>query len=790
MVTVGRLWKGDEIATLTAGECFHGAEEQTLQAIAWDTRRLRAGSGALFIALRNIRDGHIYLPEAYRKGASAGLGEKEPPASLPYIRVENSWTALYRWAKAWRESLPYPLLALTGSVGKTWIKEWLAYLLEGWHPTVRTPASYNSRLGVPISLLSFSPSAALGIVEAGISAPGEMQPLAELIQPTYGLLTPMGSAHDEHFPSFSAKVQEKLFLFKKVDWLIALEQPQTLEILQRVSFPLYTVGLSAEATFRWVPQRDNAGIWHLPDGGKVLIQLPGTSAAIWQNALLAASAAYLLGCPVEHIQSRLSTLPSLPHRLQWIYDTSGRLWLNDTSHADTASAQAAVDELLSLPIEPKTVILTDFSPYTPESHRDFVEGLREKFSPEQVHLIGPTFFRSTTWGQRYESLEDFLLRGEITGRAVLLKGSRRFRLEEALPTLTGYGIAPELHIDWEKVYHNLSRLRSRLPPQTRLLAMLKAEAYGSGDLLMASFLQRQGVEYIGVAYIQEALRLRKAGISLPLIVFYPGREPLPLYQQSAIEVAVGTWEGLEYWAGKVPLHIEFDTGMGRMGFMPTELEKVCQFLKAKQAEVKGVFSHLALAEQPTHPRTEQQIHLFDGIYTAFRRVFPEVAGHLLNTAGVLHIGAKAAYDLVRIGIGLYGIGEGLEEATALYAPILRVETYPDGTRINYGFTSILPRKGKVATIAIGYGDGLPRSWAEKGGYVFWQGQKVPILPPLNMDLMLAYLEEYPVRVGETVEIWGPHRPLRVIAEEMGTSPYEVLVRLSHRVRRVYTWGGI
>ncbi|MCS7189307.1 MAG: alanine racemase [Bacteroidia bacterium] len=779
MVELGRSWSGAELAQILGGIPSEKATELELKAIAWDTRRMHSRIPSLFIALRGARDGHAYIPQAFKLGALLCLTEQPLEKGLPYIQVKDTWEALFRWAKVWRDSLPYPIVGITGKLGKTWVKEWLAYLLEGQFRIVRSPGSFNSRLGVPLSLLTFPPQAEIGLIEVAISHPQEMPPMGTLVEPEYGVLTSLGGSQ--------LNAQAYLPFFHKSRWLSVLWEDS-------VSVPftrMYRVGPFPEGDFGW--EKLNArgeGYWHLPDGGKVHLKLPEGGQAVWQNAILAASVAYLLGCKIEYLKERLASFPPLPQRLHWVYDVEGRFWLNDTYHADFTSIGAALDEFQTLPITPKTIILTDFPPYTKEAHERVVDRLKGEFSPEQVHLIGP-IFHSIGWGNTYQDREAFLRTASLRGKAFLIKGSRRYKMEEVLSHLTGYGLAPELKMDWEKIYRNLTHLRTHLPPTTRILAMLKAEAYGGGDLLMANFLQRQGVDYIGVAYTQEALRLRSVGITLPILVFYPSRESVTLFKEKGLEAAVGTWDALKYWAGEeVPIHVEFDIGMGRMGFLPEELSAVIELLQQRSARVKGLFSHLPAPERPQDSRVKLQLKIFSNLYSAFKSVFPQATGHLLNTAGILHIGASAAYDMVRVGIGLYGIGPELEEATALYAPIIRIQSYAPGTYLNYSFRSSLPQGGRVATVALGYGDGLMRDWAEKGGYVFVQGYPAPILPPLNMDLMLIKLPPCEVEVGDKVEVWGPSRSLAQLASEMGTSPYEVIVRLSHRVRRVYTWGGI
>ncbi|MCX8112784.1 MAG: alanine racemase [Bacteroidia bacterium] len=782
---LGQLWRSTEIAEIVGGDPSPNAKEVVVEHLSWDTRRLGGERRSLFIALRAQRDGHEFLSDALRRGAVLALVEKPPSVPIPYILVSDTWQALFRWASTWRSRLDYPILAIAGSVGKTWIKEWLAYLLEGERRTYRSPGSFNSQLGVPLSLLSFPLKGDLGIVEAGISAPGDMAPLAQLIRPQYGILSPIGRGHDEAFPNFEAKLREKLSLFHQAEWIIALHQPETQAYLKELPH-VQLAGFSSTSRFIWERIGPSEGLWHVSEKDKYPIRLPADSLPVWQNALLAAAAAYTLGLSISHLQERLPTLPAIQSRLQWIQDGSGRLWLNDTYHADASSVAVAIEELRTIPLQPKAAVLTDFSPYTVESHEAALQSLREFLPIDHIHLIGEVF-QKVGHEPAYPSVEAFLRTARLPQRgAILLKGSRRFRLEEALKRLMGYGPAPELHVDWEKVYHNLLYLRARLSRQTRIMGILKAEAYGSGDLLMASFLERQGIAYIGVAYTREAIRLREAGIRTPILVFYPGEVPHSVFLDYGLEAAVGTLRALEYWAGKVPLHLEFDTGMGRMGLMPTQLPEILNRLRG--SVVRGVFTHLAEAAHPEHPLTKQQLTLFSEIYHAVKAAFPEALGHVLNTAGILSMGEKAAYDMVRVGIGLYGIGKGLQEATRLWAPILRIAPIPPKQRLNYGFSSEVPDGYEVATVAIGYGDGLPRSWAERGARVFLHGEPCPILPPLNMDLTLIAVPTGLAQVGDKVEIWGHHRSLACLAQEAQTIPYELLARLSPRVYRLYSWG--
>jgi alanine racemase len=465
--------------------------------------------------------------------------------------------------------------------------------------------------------------------------------------------------------------------------------------------------------------------------------------------------------------------------------------LNDSYHGDVTSTLDTIEEFAQLPFQRKSVILAGLSPYRPEAHAVLLPVLRSHFRKEEVHLIGPEW-ANESWGRRYEDVQTFLREGRLEGEAILLKGGHRYRLfEKVLPVLLGRTVSPILRIDLAAMQENLRRLRQHLPSETRVIAVLKAEAYGQGGAVIGAFLERQGVAGAAVAFIPEGLALRKAGFSRPILVFYPDAYVAGAPVEAGLEMAVGTWNALKTWGGHTPIHIEVDTGMGRMGFRPEEVGLVLEYLASHpEVVVKGLFSHLAKADDPTHPLTIQQVRAFDTIVRAVKAHHPMISASLLSTSGIRTLGQEAAYDAVRVGIGLYGPLEGLVEATALYVPIIRIAEVPITSAMNYDFAAQVAAGTRIATVAIGYGDGLLRSWAAQGeACVYLNGKPARVLPPLNMDLLLIALppDVHP-HEGELVEIWGPTRSLCTFAQACGTIPYEILVRLSGRIRRTYEWG--
>jgi len=791
MLRLARSWEGKQLETLwkEAG-LLTGSHTPPhhVESIAWDSRLVHDGGKTLFLALRGVRDGHAFVEEALARGASAVLMEKALP--FPGWVVKSTWDALYSWATAWRNHLRYPLLAITGGIGKTWIKEWLYQLLDPW-PVMRSPQSFNSRLGIPLSLLSFLPEAELGLVEVAISGSAEMPPRAALIRPRYAIWAPLTAGHIQTFGTIDKLLAAYEPLLSKCDWVIAWEDKALRHRVNGLGKRWYWVGSGNEADFRIEAERGRSIWWRPPEGEIQALELPEESPVARQNALIAAAAAVLLGASPTEVAQKVGYLSPLPHRREWLQLGGERYLLNDSYHGDVVSAMEVVEEFAQMPFERKIVILGGLSPYMPEAHGPVVERLRRHFSPEVVHLIGAEW-APHGWGQGYADVEDFLRRGTWAGEAILLKGGHRYRLfERVLPVLLGRTVGPMLRVDLSAMQDNLRRLRAALPPHTRVIAVLKAEAYGQGGAVIGAFLARQGVAGAAVAFIPEGLALRKAGFALPIWVFYPDAHVSREALDARLEMAVGTWQALHTWGSLTPIHIEIDTGMGRMGFLPEEVGRLLDYLRAHpEVHVAGIFSHLAKPDAPSDPLTKKQLQLFEEVVRTFKAQYPAVMASLLSTAGILHLGEKAAYDAVRVGIGLYGTVKGLTEATALYAPILRVWEVKEETRINYGFSARAEPGMRVATVAIGYGDGLLRSWADSSqAQVYLRGRPLRVLPPLNMDLMLVALPaDLPATEGDLVEIWGPTQPLRIFAQACQTIPYEVLVRLSGRIRRIYEWG--
>ncbi|MGQ9862964.1 MAG: alanine racemase [Bacteroidia bacterium] len=784
MLPLGAPYKTETLTSLLGGD--RQGKNLEISHIAYDTRQLYPVEGVLFWALRGVRDGHAYLSDAYEKGACAAVVEAFTELPLCQIRVANTWKALHQWAFYHRQRLTYPIVGITGSYGKTLVKEWASYL---WGKgAYKSPGSFNSQLGVPLSILGAPLQAEIGFFEAGIAAPYDMDPLAALLRPHYGVLTSLGAAHQENFRSVEEKLAEKLKLFHHAQWVIAPAQPflQAHQELYRGKW--LWVGKDEIVDYRILRQEVNAADVEVVFEGSQIYRcyFPFSEPWLIQDAVLAMGVVYFLGGSVE----RASQLEPLRLRQEWISDRPGQILLNDTYFSDVESLRQTLHFYARMPTSlPKKAIVSDFSPYDAQAHQEMTQLMESLLGPEQVFRIGPLFSACQGKSRSYASVESFL---EEVGlhtwepAYILLKGGRRFRLEEVIPYLTQHDPSSYLEVRLHRMAENLLTLRRFLPASTEIMPMLKAEAYGSGSRTIAAFLVRQGIKVLGVASGVEALRLRSSGLTQTIVVFSPGLRGGSLFAHKGFEVVVGSWPELEYWAGKVPLHIEVDTGMGRRGFRVEEVPQLLAYLKDTQG-VKALVSHLAAADNSAHDAlTRHQLHTFSQVEKAFRTLFPDIKTHVLNTAGVLRWGWYGG-SWARVGIGLYTGLPPLKEVTRFQAQILRIALYPAGATVGYG-VEVLQRPSRIATVGVGYADGIFRNLSDGKGYFVVKGREAPIVGRVNMDMTVIDVTHIPdAHVGDWVEIWGDHLSLAEYAQRASTIPYEVLTHVADRIRRIYTW---
>ncbi|MEM6800689.1 MAG: alanine racemase [Bacteroidota bacterium] len=786
----------NEIATVAGAlDLFQGrSDKDLLSYLAYDSRKISHGSQSLFVALStDNRDGHAYIKDAYQKGIRNFLVERKPDleySDINYALCDNCLDTLQRWALYHRQRFNYPLIGITGSNGKTIVKEWLASLLEMQFQIVKSPMSYNSQLGVSLSLLQMHPQAELAIIEAGISQKEEMGRLWLMIQPDYGILTHIGSAHAEGFDSAEEKLEEKLQLFEGVKevW-VGHQQGEVLAQLKKA-------GISFQ---------DTSNI------EKGLLKKFSTQADR-ENASLAILAAQAMGLDQESIAERLPLLEAVEMRTELISDNPAITLINDSYNSDEDSVRNALQLLLSNPSHPhKKIILSDIPHLGKrqlEVQSSLLKDLIKQLGKDNIYTLGPAF-REIGIVQNYldtESLKKQLKYEDFEDSVLLLKGARRFKLEHLLPFFNKKLNATHFKVRLPQLISNFRSLKSRIPEGTHIMCMVKAASYGSGTWEIAEVLEAEGATYLAVAYASEGIELRKAGIKLPIMVMNPDERSVENLLQYAIEPEVSNFSFLRKYlkaarlseTSKARIHIKLETGMGRLGFvkeeLPSLLETISQY---PDLEVISILSHLAAAEDPSEdPFSLVQINSFQEMYHFLQSnlgIYP--FRHILNTAGILRF-PDYSFEMVRMGIGLYGISplEGelaeLEEIGSLYSSISQIRTYPAGQSIGYGRSQETKRASRIGTIAIGYADGIPRNVGNGKASFLVRGKEAPTFGRICMDMLMLDLTDIPeAEAGDSVLIFGregeAYKSIKALAKAADTIPYEILVRLSARIRRIY-----
>ncbi len=804
-----------------------GAVHGTVEEILTDSRRIVRPGGALFVALHGPRhDGHRFIGTLYRQGVRYFLVDHLPENRNQYsdalfIVVDDTLRALQRLAALHRSRYDHPLIAVTGSNGKTIVKEWIVQALAGEKTVIRSPGSYNSQVGVPLSLWLLDKQYDLAVIEAGISRPGEMEHLEKMIRPTLGILTNIGEAHQEHFRDLGEKLREKLILFRNAEVLIYRGEGWIDEAV-RAFF-----GDEAPRFFTWgsSPAVDLEVTEVIREGEETCITtryrgeeqqavIPFADEASFENALHVWAMLLVLGCDRARIPQALRALRPVAMRMEIKKGIRDTLLINDYYNSDLQSLTVALEYLRQQDHHGRrTVILSDILQSgrpAGELYREVARRLADHgvtrfigIGPEitahrDLFPEGSLFYPGTE--AFLESLPTLELREEV----ILLKGARDFRFERISRQLEAQVHQTILQVDLDALVHNLNVYRSLLHPGTRILAMVKAFAYGSGAVEVARALEYQQVDYLAVAYADEGVVLRQAGIRLPVVVMNPEITAFGQMIRHSLEPEIYSLEVLEAFAKEVesagqhhyPVHLKIDTGMHRLGFLPQETGVLTGALCKADSPlyVRSVFSHLAASEDPRHDAfTQQQI-------TLFRRVAEEVEQalgypvlkHILNSAGIERF-PEAQFDMVRPGLGIYGISATLQEhlrnVSSFRSVVIQVKTVPPGGSIGYGRSFVAEKETEVAVVPVGYADGLKRNLSDGKGVLWIKGRKVPIVGKICMDMCMTDVTGLQVSPGEAVEVFGDHISITEVAQRSGTIPYEILASIPARVKRIYVKEG-
>jgi alanine racemase len=797
-----------------------------------DSRKLVAPASTVFFALVTVqRDGHRFVEELYARGVRTFVVSTPVDPSLCedawFIHVPDTLKALQALAARHRARFSYPVIGITGSNGKTIVKEWLNHLLAPDFRIVRSPRSYNSQTGVPLSVWQMRPDDQLAIFEAGISIPGEMQRLSEIIRPDIGIFTNIGDAHDEGFNSRHQKAREKLRLFLNCHTLFhPSDDPEICSVIDewsqldpdtasRVKFLSW--GRSSGATLRIlsIDTTGDSSCIHARYLEKDLsVVIPFADKASLDNAVQVWLVLLHLGLSDPLIRERMAGLPVLSMRLELKDAVNRCIIVNDSYNADLGSLRTGL-EFLSKQRRyvRRTVILSDI----PQSGRVAEELYTEVASLLADHRIdrligiGPVIssqahlFTAIPASEFHAATDAFLAvlhPQRFREEAILLKGARSFAFERISRQLEEKRHQTRLEIDLAAVSHNLAQFRSRLKPGTRIMAMVKALSYGAGAYEIAGLMQFHRVDWLAVAYADEGVDLRRQGIRLPIMVMNPEPAAFTSLIEYDLQPEIFSFELLEAFSDFLlhegvkdhPIHIKFDTGMHRLGFLPEETEVLASRLGTQRLmRVQSAFTHMVASEDPasdeyTRGQASRFIEVCDrleqGIGYGFLR-------HGANTAAISRF-PDWPFDMVRLGIGLYGIQTHepsvlmLREASSLRTTVAQVKRIPAGATVGYNRKGRVERESEIATIRIGYADGYPRSLGNGVGRVWIDGVLYPTIGQVCMDMTMVDITGHTaIRAGTDVVVFGPELPVRQLASWAGTIPYEILTGISPRVQRVY-----
>lgn len=819
----------DNITALIGARRF-GSAEATIEWLLTDSRSLAFPETTLFFALRTkLGDGHHYIADLYRRGVRnfvVGTVPENHDTTYPdanFLLVVSPLKALQRLAERHREEYDLPVIGVTGSNGKTVVKEWLYQLLSPSMHVTRSPRSYNSQVGVPLSVWLLSEHSQVGIFEAGISQPGEMQALKAIIQPTIGVMTNIGPAHQENFATIQEKCMEKISLFKDCNAVVySADDPIISECMATSFFTGDTLAWStrnADATLfirKIEKQQCSTLISYRYIGTEHSISIPFTDDASIQDCIHCLAVCLYLHISAEEISQRMAQLEPVAMRLEVIQGVRGCTLINDAYNSDVASLDIALDFMNRRPEQEnktKTLILSDILQTGLQSDELYAQVADMIASRGINHLIGvgteisaahsafkdcqKTFFPSSN-----ALLESGLL-DTLNHEIVLIKGSRKFGFEQIAAALSLRVHETTLDVNLEAIAENLNFYRSFMQPDTKITCMVKASAYGAGSVEIAKTLQDRGVDYLAVAVADEGAELRRAGITTGIIVMNPEMTVFNTLFQYDLEPEVYSFKLLNALVRAAekqgiqafPVHIKLDTGMHRLGFNPlTDVPQIIDHLKHQTAIVpRSVFSHFVGSDSPDFDEfSAHQFQIFDKASRQLQQAFPhKILRHICNSAGIERF-PERHLDMVRLGLGLYGIdpidNRRLHNVTSLRTTILQIRNVPKGDSIGYSRRSFVRRDSRIAAIPIGYADGLNRHLGNRGCYCLVNGQKAPYIGNICMDVCMIDVTDIPCQEGDSVEIFGDNLPVTVLSDVLDTIPYEVLTSVSNRVKRVYFQG--
>lgn len=839
------------IASIIGGEVV-GNQSDTIivEDILFDSRLLIDAENTLFFALNSGRnDGHKYIKDLYEKGVKAfvisrknienydvkaQISTLQQYSDAVFVVVDDTFVALQTLAAYHRMQFDIPVVGITGSNGKTVVKEWLYQILSPSMSVCRSPKSYNSQIGVPLSVWQMNHTHDIAIFEAGISRPGEMEKLRDIIKPTIGVFTNIGAAHGKNFENVGQKIEEKLKLFAETNKLVYcsdnIEISSAITNAQIPAFSWSKTDKNADLFVSEINITDKTNIFAIYQNIKLNITIPFIDNASIENAINCWCVALLLNVPNEQIAERMAHLEAVEMRMELKAGVRNCLIINDSYNNDRNALAIALDFMNAQHHDNKVLILSDIL-QSEQKEEDLYKDIAQLIENKGVDTfigIGPAISKNmdkaclVPTGQDvssskdkacliqyfYKSTSDFLNNHPMKlfeNQIVLLKGARSFEFERIMKVLQQKSHETVLEINLDNLIKNLNYYRGKLKKETKMMVMVKAFAYGSGNYEVSNALAFHHVDYLTVAYADEGVDLRNRGIKLPIMVMTPETNTFDtiilndlepdIYSFRCLSQLEDAINQLDRPLGKpVGIHIKVDTGMHRLGFLPEEIDTLIERVKANPSlRIMSVFSHFATSDMPEEDGfVKHQIEQFELMSSKIVAAFPyKIMRHLLNTAGITRF-TEYQYDMVRLGIGVYGVAVvdedrgKLHNVMSLKSTIKQIKEYGPGETIGYGRHGKITKPSRIAVIPIGYADGLRRQLGN-GKACFWvNGKPAPIIGNICMDLTMIDVTGIDCQEDDTAVLFDDNHPIEIIAEACDTIPYEIMTRISQRVKRIYT----
>lgn len=819
------MYTTPEIAAIIHATVTGDEPDAGIRVLLTDSRQLTEPHHTLFVALMTERnDAHQYIYALVQKGVKVFVVNFIPENckgldGICFLLVKDTRKALQQLAAHHRERFRFPVIGITGSNGKTIVKEWLYQLLKTDYSIVRSPKSFNSQIGVPLSVWQIKEEHSLGIFEAGISEPGEMPVLREIIKPTIGILTSLGTAHDEGFKDATHKLKEKLNLFAESETVIvnALSLPENYTDLL-VGEKWFIISRYPHARLRILHTEADGNQTRVKghyQGKEMELLVPFTDAASVNNAMTCWATLLQLQVPEQDIQQRILKLQSVEMRLELKLGNNNCVLINDFYNSDINALEIALHHLKQQHRGgQKVVILSDIEQsgklswelYThvarllSQFHIDVFIGIGKELSSQRKLFQGQSHFYIST----QEFLTDTKTNPDLQfhNAIILLKGARSFGFEAISKQLQQKSHDTVLEINLNNLIHNINFYRSQLEKNTKLMCMVKATGYGSGSTEIAFTLQHHHVDYLAVAYADEGVELRKAGIHLPVMVMSPEEASYDDMLACQLEPELFSFKVIREFSqalqnkaisGPYPVHIKLDTGMHRLGFDEAQLDELCEVLKQETSiRVKSIFSHLAGSDSKTFDDfSNQQIASFERMAAKIEaKIGYSTIRHICNSGAITRFKA-AHYEMVRLGIGMYGIGfndlekQHLKNISSLKTRISQIRLLKKGETVGYNRRGVAEQDMTIATIPIGYADGLSRRTGNGNFSVYIHGTACKTIGNICMDMCMIDVSGLNCAEGDEVIVFETNRQLMALSEAMDTIPYEVLTNISTRVKRVY-----